>query len=136
LLEEELREQIYISAVARCFPGKNLKGAGDREPSAEEIANCRRHLSAEIRVLKPEIILAVGKVAIREVLGPELFSKSASLADVVGKKTTAVFHGHPVEVICLPHPSGVSRWPLTEPGKSKLQKALKLIRQDALPLFS
>lgn len=125
--ETEIREQIYFAAVARCFPGKNPKGAGDREPNIQEIENCRKHLSAEVSILKPKIILAVGKVAIAEVLGPKLFPKGTPLVDVVGKKIKAQFHGHPVEVISLPHPSGVSRWPVTEPGKTKLKKALNLL---------
>jgi len=134
--EDEVRELIYFSAVARCFPGKNPKGAGDREPSLEEIENCRPHLRAEIAALQPKVILAVGKVAIREVLGPEKFPKSAALESVVGKKITARFHGHDVTVISLPHPSGISRWPKMEPGKTKLAQALRLVKREVLPLLS
>lgn len=128
LQEEEARQKIYIAATARCFPGKNPKGAGDREPSDNEIANCRLHLEKEVKLLKPKLILAVGKVAIREVLGPMHFSKNQSLVDVVGKVINANFHGRKVDVISLPHPSGVSRWPNTEPGKTKLKEALELIK--------
>lgn len=128
--EEELREQIYIAAVARCFPGKSTKGAGDREPSAEEILNCRPHLESEVSILQPKLIIAVGKVAIAEVLGPQLFPKGTPLVDVVGKKMQAVFHGQKVEVIALPHPSGISRWPKIEPGKTKLQQALRLLEKS------
>lgn len=127
--EEELRERIYIAAVARCFPGKSLKGAGDRVPTLQEIENCRPFLQGEIEILKPKLIIAVGKVAIGEVLGPTLFSKQASLSDVVGKKLKVTLHGQSVEVIPLPHPSGVSRWPQTEPGKTKLRQALALLRK-------
>ena len=132
LQENEIREQIYITAVARCFPGKNLKGAGDREPNPLEIQNCRSHLKEEVSILKPKLILAVGKVAIAEVLGPEIFPKGTLLTEVVGKKISAKFHGHNVDVIPLPHPSGVSRWPITEPGKSKLKKALTLLSQELI----
>lgn len=129
--EDKAREKIYIAAVARCFPGKSLKGAGDREPSREEIENCRRHLKKEVAILKPDLIIAVGKVAIAEVLGPEVFGKTGKLVDVVGKKIQAQFHGHQVEVLALPHPSGVSSWPNTEPGKTKLREALDLLRKHS-----
>lgn len=86
LPEEELRKQIYFAAVARCFPGKNFKGGGDREPSFEEIANCRKFLIAEVNVLKPKVVIAVGKLAISEVLGPRIFKKSSPLINVIGKK--------------------------------------------------
>ncbi len=129
LEEEELREIIYMAAVARCFPGKAKSGSGDREPNAEEIENCRPHLQAEVDALKPELILAIGKVAIAEVLGPRKFPKGTPLSSVVGKKIRVIFHGHEVEVIALPHPSGVSRWPVTEPGKTQLAKALSLLKK-------
>ncbi len=123
--EATIREMIYFSAVARCFPGKAAGGKGDRVPSKTEIDNCREHLSDEVTALKPELILAVGKLAIEEALG-----KKCSLNEVVGKKFSAVFHGHRVSVIPLPHPSGVSRWPHTEPGKTKLRRALKLLGRE------
>lgn len=120
--EETMRELIYFSAVARCFPGKALNGKGDRVPDLKEIENCRDHLRDEVESLQPDLILAVGKIAIAEVLG-----KEGSLAGFVGKKFRAEFHGRKVDVIPLPHPSGVSRWPHTEPGKSKLAAALKIL---------
>jgi uracil-DNA glycosylase len=128
LHEEELRERIYFAAVARCFPGKHKNGGGDREPSPEEILNCRRFLEAEVKVLKPKLIIAVGKLAISEVLGPDIFKKSSPLADVIGKNFFVNYHGHPVRVIPLPHPSGISTWHKRDPGKSLLEEALKQIR--------
>lgn len=127
LSEEELREQIYFAAVARCFPGKNAKGGGDREPSPEEIRNCRKFLAAEVKVLKPKLIIAVGKLAISEVLGPQIFKKTSPLAEIIGKKFFVSYHGHPVEVVPLPHPSGISTWHKTSPGKDMLEEALSLL---------
>lgn len=128
--EEVFRNEVYISAVARCFPGKAISGKGDREPSLMEIEKCRQHLSQEVNILKPKLIIAVGKLAISEVLGPQIFSKNHKLADVVGERFFASFHGHACEVICLPHPSGVSRWPRTPEGQVKLKKALDLLSRN------
>ena len=124
LTEEELRGQIYFAAVARCFPGKNKKGGGDREPSSVEIANCRHFLTAEMNVLKPKVVIAVGKLAISEVLGPLLLKKSAPLTEVIGKKFSVNYQDHEIVVIPLPHPSGISTWHKKEPGKSLLVEAL------------
>ena len=128
--EAALRAEIYFSAVARCFPGKSLKGAGDRPPSADEIRACRPHIRDEVRALKPSLILAVGKVAIAEVLGALDGAPRSNLADVVGKKFRVTFHGCEVDVIALPHPSGVSRWPQSDVGKRKLVAALRLLAAD------
>jgi uracil-DNA glycosylase len=126
--EATIREMVYFSAVARCFPGKAKSGAGDRVPSKEELANCRPHLEAEIRALKPRLVLAVGRLAISEILGREM--GAAPLVDTVGKSFKVNFGGEECTVIPLPHPSGVSRWPVTEPGKTKLAEALKLVRKE------
>jgi uracil-DNA glycosylase len=133
--EEDLRELIYFAAVARCFPGKALKGGGDREPDREEIENCRPFLVREVQTIKPKLILAVGRLAISEVLGARLFPRGTPLADVVGKTFELNYHGVKVEVLPLPHPSGVSRWPQTEPGKTKLTQALKIFAEK-IPEFS
>jgi uracil-DNA glycosylase len=124
--EETFRERIYMAAVARCYPGKG-KSSGDRVPDATEIANCSRHLKDELEAMKPKLILAVGKLAITQALGPKIFNSQGKLTDVIGKVFKTTFHGHEVDVICLPHPSGLSAWHKTEPGKTLLKKALKLV---------
>ena len=126
--EETLRDQIYFAAVARCFPGKHPSGTGDREPDANEIANCSKFIKAEISVIKPKLVIAVGKLAIREVLGSAI-KKNFSLADVIGKKFFVDYQGLPVQVVPLPHPSGISTWFKKEPGLTLLNKALDLIQK-------
>jgi uracil-DNA glycosylase len=129
--EEEIRSSFYFSAVARCFPGKARSGKGDRPPSPAEVKNCSQHLADEMRALKPRLVLAVGRSAINEVFR-ESKIKNPSLEDVVGKKLIAKFHGETIDVIALPHPSGVSRWPHTPLGKKKLARALKLLKAEIL----
>jgi uracil-DNA glycosylase len=124
--ETYFREHVYMAAVARCFPGRASNG-GDRLPDAGEISNCSPHLEREIEILKPSLFLPVGKLAISQILGPSVFKPNAKLTDVVGQNLSATFKGHTADTICLPHPSGLSAWHKTEPGKSLLAKALLLI---------
>ena len=124
--ESTFREHVYMAAVARCFPGK-APGGADRVPNPVEIMNCSKHLKSELSVLKPALVLAVGKLAISQVLGPVAFGPQALLIDVVGSQFKAIYHGHAADVICLPHPSGVSSWHKKEPGKSLLKKALETV---------
>jgi len=121
--EATVRERIYISAVARCFPGK-AKGGGDRRPDPREIASCQRFLKREMEILKPTLLLPVGTLAIEQVLGT-----SGPLSGVVGKTLRHTFMGVDCDVICLPHPSGASTWHRMEPGKTLLQKALRKVAQ-------
>jgi uracil-DNA glycosylase len=117
--EARFRASVYMAAVARCFPGK-ARGGGDRKPDAEEIERCRRWLASETEILRPDLVIAVGSLAIEQVLG-----EKAPLAEVVGTTQRARWLGRDVEVIALPHPSGASTWHKTEPGKALLDKALR-----------
>jgi uracil-DNA glycosylase len=121
LPEEEFRRRVYMAAVCRCFPGK-ARGGGDRVPSADEIARCSRHLVAEARILRPRLVIPVGKLAIAQ-----LVPGADKLAQIVGSPRRAALGGVPVDAIALPHPSGASTWHRTEPGKTLLARALAQI---------
>lgn len=127
--ETEIREMVYFTAVVRCFPGKAKSGKGDRAPNKEEIENCREYIEAEVKLIKPEIILAVGKIAIFEVLKNIGVTTTTPLDKLVGEVFSTTFYGQPVQVIPLPHPSGVSRWPHSDLGKAKLRQALSIFRK-------
>lgn len=117
--EETFRERVYMGAVIRCFPGKLAGRQGDRRPSREEIATCRRYHEREFALLRPALILLVGKMAIESFLPP------ARLDDVVGRVFPHDLPHGPVELLPLPHPSGLNRWIQRDPGKSLLQQALR-----------
>jgi uracil-DNA glycosylase len=122
--EETFRAHVYMAAVARCFPGKS-NGGGDRKPSPDEIARCRPFIAREVDSLDPELVLAVGQLAIGEILGER--AKEKKLVDLVGRVERVRWHHADVDVIALPHPSGASPWHRIEPGKTLLTKALRLV---------
>jgi uracil-DNA glycosylase len=122
LEEEAFRNKAYMAAVCRCFPGKNPKG-GDRVPDATEIANCGRWLDAEIAMIRPQLLIPIGKLAITQ------FVEAGRLTEVIGKTLQIERSGHTMDVIALPHPSGASTWHRMEPGKTLLNEALALIAQ-------
>ena len=118
--EDEVRDRIYFAAVCRCFPGKRPEG-GDRVPAPDEIANCSEWLEREFKLLQPELVVPVGKLAIAQFLGER------PLIETIGKKFEITYRGHAVDCIPLPHPSGASPWHRMEPGKTLLKGALALI---------
>ena len=118
--EAGFRARVYIGAVCRCFPGKTNAG-GDRVPSRDEIALCSDWMRREFTLLKPDLVLAVGKLAI------ERFLPAGPLTEIIGKQHRTEAFGHACDVIPLPHPSGASPWFKIEPGKTLLQQALKLV---------
>lgn len=125
LNEEEFRKLIYMSAVCRCFPGKKPKG-GDRVPNKTEIKTCSQWLNTELELLQPKLVLPVGKLAISQYIEVE------KLTEVIGQIHKVELNGLVVDMIPLPHPSGASTWHITEPGKTLLQDALKLIKTHSV----
>jgi uracil-DNA glycosylase len=120
ITEAEFRSSVYMAAVCRCFPGKNAAG-GDRVPDSQEIATCSRWLESEIEILRPELVIPIGKLAI------EQFIASDKLTEIIGRKQRVTYRDHRFDLVPLPHPSGASPWHRMEPGKTLLAEALKLI---------
>jgi uracil-DNA glycosylase len=118
--EADVRSKIYFAAVCRCFPGKNTGGT-DRVPSPDEIRNCSSWMDDEIRLLRPRLVIPVGRLAIMQ------FIDCAKLEQVIGRKFDVARAGHRFDVIPLPHPSGASPWHKIPPGKALTERALKLI---------
>lgn len=118
--EAAFRSRVYMAAVCRCFPGKN-PGGGDRVPDATEISNCSPWLESELRLLKPQLIIPVGKLAIAQ------FLDVGKLDGVVGRTHRFKSDDLEADLLPLPHPSGASVWHRIEPGKTLLARALKLL---------
>lgn len=114
--DEEFRRMTYIAALMRCFPGRLPSGAGDRPPSARAVRNCSSWLDAELALLRPRVLIAVGQMAIRRFLGP------GSLEERVGR----TFGDDPL-VLPLPHPSGQSRWLNDLANRERLERALEAL---------
>ena len=121
--EEEFRSRVYIGAVIRCFPGRDPKAGGDRVPDAFEVAQCAHHLDRELALLRPELIIAVGTLASKTLLG------IAELKDAVGRVHRLSRAGHTCDVIVLPHPSGRSTWTNKPANRALLLQSLRLIKK-------
>jgi uracil-DNA glycosylase len=106
----------YFTSLTKCFPGKAKGGAGDRAPSARERALCRCHLDAEIDLVRPRLVMTLGRMA-ADALIPG--ARTMSLGELV-RSTHRVDLGYgPVAIVALPHPSGVGRW-LNDAGNRAL----------------
>ena len=120
--EDAFRRAVHICAVARCFPGRTPDGRSDRLPNRSEITNCAPWLDAEIRMLEPRLVIAVGKLAIDQ------FLEKKKLNEVVGQSFQAERAGHHFDIVPLPHPSGRSTWLNKPDHRQLLQTALEIIR--------
>jgi uracil-DNA glycosylase family 4 len=124
LEEEEFYATFYCAAVTRCYPGKSPSGRGDRTPTTHERSLCASWRQQELRILRPALVVTVGGLAARELLG------LSSLTSAVGTR----FELDGVPAIPLPHPSGASGW-LNAPANRELTaSAIELVRDELLTL--
>jgi len=59
------REELYIANVVKCRP------PGNRNPEKDEADACKEYLEAQIKLVNPEIIVLLGSVALKNILGEE-----------------------------------------------------------------
>ena len=124
--EPTFRSSVYIAAITRCYPGPSPSGRGDRVPSPAERASCAGWLESELRIIRPLLIIPVGRLAIDRFLGP------VPLDAVVGRQheiTVDLEGEQALETVAipLPHPSGASSW-IHAPGHGELlDGALRLL---------
>jgi uracil-DNA glycosylase len=118
--EASARSRMYIAAVTRCYPGPSPSGRGDRVPSPAERANCAQWLENEMRIIRPVLVVPVGRLAIDALLGDQPLDR------VIGREHR-LSEPFATTAIPLPHPSGASSW-IHHPGHRRLlDDALSLI---------
>ncbi len=92
------REQVYITNIVKCRP------PGNRDPTDEEIRSCIPYLWQQVRLIKPRVIVALGRHAARI-----LFEKAGlqwrSMSQQHGKVYNAEIEKIPIKLIATYHPA-------------------------------
>ncbi len=129
--EQEVRERVFMTSMTTCFPGRLPNNAGDRRPSAAEVALCSGWLDAYLHHLRPALLICVGGLAHSRFLpGRRLETLVGSAWSLSGQVVDGLPDRAPV-ILPLPHPSGQSRW-LNDPQHAQLlELALQRLRQLA-----
>jgi uracil-DNA glycosylase len=118
--EEEFYATFYCASVTRCYPGRAPSGRGDRTPTPRERELCAFWRKWELKLIRPELIVPVGGLAIRTLLG------ISGLAECIGRR----FELDGAVAVPLPHPSGASGW-LNAPANRELTaRAAKIVRTE------
>jgi len=103
------RETVYIANILKCRPDTPGQSAGNRPPTPEEIQRCLPYLNAQIDLIQPKVIVALGATAIAG-----LFGKAAPISKIRG--TFMTFRGIPVMATFHPsyllRPNGFAAKPL------------------------
>ena len=122
--EAAAREHVYIAAVTRCYPGPNASGRGDRVPSRREQALCGEWLQRELAIIRPVLLIPVGRLAIDRFLEP------LPLERLVGVRHAVTHAGGESALIPLPHPSGASSWVHERGHRTLVDRALALLGEE------
>ena len=105
------REEVYIANVVKCRPPNN------RDPEEDEIQACMDYLRNQVMIIKPKIIVLLGRIALQNILGKE-YKITASRGKWVEKKG----------ILYMPtwHPAALLR---DETKKIEFLNDLKMIMQ-------
>ena len=82
------REDVYITNIVKCRPPQN------RNPEKEEAQSCKEYLDTQIKLINPEIIILLGSVALKNILGEEygITASRGKWFEKNGKKILPTFH--------------------------------------------
>lgn len=107
------REQVYIANILKSRPPNN------RDPLPEEVAACEPYLKQQIALIRPKIILAVGRIAAQNLLKTD-----TKIGALRGQRHTCP--GTEIPVVVTYHPAYLLRSPLE---KRKAWEDLKFARR-------
>ncbi len=119
--DDEFYATFYCASVTRCYPGPAPSGRGDRTPTPEEQRLCEFWRDRELALLRPRLIVTVGGLAARRLLGLR------SVTECVG--TRVELDGGGV-AIPLPHPSGASGWLNLPENRARVAEAVELVHAE------
>ena len=109
------RQQAFITNAVKCRPTQN-QGRKNRTPTIEECESCRPWLYKELRLVKPKVIVTLGKVSTESVL---TLPKNFTLGDYVNKPHEAKIGDGEYTVVPCWHPSY-----LMQHGRKKFDEAV------------
>ena len=118
--EDAFYATFYCASVTRCYPGREPSGRGDRSPTPREQELCRFWRDWELRILRPRLVVPVGGLAVRHLLG------LTTLGACVGERFT---YGE-AAAVPLPHPSGASGWLNDQGNRARLGRAVAIVREE------
>jgi uracil-DNA glycosylase family 4 len=98
-----LNEEIYIANIVKCRPPNN------RVPKSQEISTCVKFLNKQIEIIRPQILLLLGRTAIKG-LFKDIDTYMKSSIDFLrkeSKESNIRYQGH--RVLITYHPSAVLR---------------------------
>lgn len=119
------REEVYIANILKCRPDTPGQATGNRKPTPTEMTTCLPYLLEQIKIIKPEVIVALGGTAVEG-----LFGKTQGITKVRGQWLE--FQGVPV----MPtyHPAYLLRNQSLQEKRKVWEDMLQVMQRLGLPV--
>ncbi|MEO6191766.1 MAG: uracil-DNA glycosylase [Thermoanaerobaculia bacterium] len=115
---ERTREEVYIANVVKCRP------PGNRDPQPDEVAACRGYLDKQIALVRPRILVALGRVAALTLLGNDVGNDAP-----IGRMRGQWFQVQGIPTMVTYHPAALLRNPaLKRPTWEDMQQVRDFLR--------
>jgi len=118
--EDAFYATFYCASVTRCYPGRARSGRGDRTPSPEERRLCAVWRDEELALIEPQLVVTVGGLAARELLGLKSVTESVGRRYALGDAVA----------VPLPHPSGASGWLNHPENRARVADAVAIVHAE------
>ncbi|HEY7214528.1 MAG TPA: uracil-DNA glycosylase [Thermoanaerobaculia bacterium] len=116
---EMSRDEVYIANVVKCRP------PGNRDPQPDEVAACRGYLERQIALVRPKVIVALGRIAAQTLLGNDM---------PIGRMRGRWFRVQDVPTMVTYHPAALLRnSALKRPTWEDMQLVRDFLRSGSPP---
>ena len=111
---EKTRDEVYIANVVKCRP------PGNRDPQPDEVTACRGYLDRQIALVRPRVLVALGKVAAQALLGND---------SPIGRMRGQWYQVQGIPTMVTYHPAALLRNPaLKRPTWEDMQQVRDFLR--------
>jgi DNA polymerase len=86
------KEEVYTTNVVKCWPRKGNEGTKNRTPTDAEVYTCFPHFVNELSVIRPEVVVALGRV-------PEKILRDRQQWSPILRKAEIVYIPHPAYIL-------------------------------------
>ena len=120
------RDQVYMANIMKWRP-EHDKPFGNRSPTAEEMSFCLPYLQAQIKIVQPKVLIALGNTAISGLLGPDPARRMGAI-----RGTWQTLEGTPL--MATYHPSYLLRRDDSATKRQAWEDMLEVMEKVGLPI--
>ena len=120
------RDQVYMANIMKWRP-EHDKPFGNRSPTAEEMSFCLPYLQAQIKIVQPKVLIALGNTAISGLLGPDPARRMGAI-----RGTWQTLEGTPL--MATYHPSYLLRRDDSPTKRQAWEDMLEVMEKVGLPI--